>query len=105
MKALLYFLGITALIANATDLLSTLVGLGIGAAKELNPMYLRLGAENFFLLKIAVMIPIALGLLLTTKYPKHANMNLFWAILFVCLITVFTFATINNIGVILSCHI
>lgn len=113
MKSLIYFLGIGAIIANTLDLLTTLIALSLGCI-ELNNLFYTLGAPLFFLIKIILpMTIICTGLILTTKYPNYPNdlkssrfkLHIFFTVLFVCLIAVFSFAVINNIGVILQCHV
>jgi hypothetical protein len=102
MRGPIYFLGISAIIANATDLISTLVALSLGAI-ELNTLYNTLGPLEFFLVKIFLpMTTIVAAMYLCTR-SKNIHLQTGCVILLVILIVVFAFATINNIGVILSC--
>jgi hypothetical protein len=103
MRLPIYFLGIAAIIANATDLLTTLIALTLKAGVELNGLYYTLGPLGFFLVKIFLpMTTIGAGLILATKY-KFSGVSTGFGVLFIALTIIFAFATINNIGVILSC--
>jgi len=98
----LFYLGIAAIVANATDLLTTLIALTLKTVVELNGLYYTLGPLGFFLVKIFLpMAAICAGLLLISKYPRNIQLQAFWCVFYICLIAVFAFATINTIGVIL----
>jgi hypothetical protein len=102
MRGPIYLLGVAAIIANATDLLSTLIALSLGAV-ELNTLYTTLGPLGFFMLKIFLpTCTIAAGLCLVSKNPKNRDINLMFTVIFICVIAIFAFATINNIGVIIN---
>jgi hypothetical protein len=102
MRLPIYFLGIAAIIANATDLLTTLIALTLKAGVELNGLYYTLGPLGFFLVKIFLpMTTIVAAMYLCTR-SKNIHLQTGCVILLVILIVVFAFATINNIGIILN---
>jgi hypothetical protein len=96
MKGLVYLLGISAIVANATDLLSTLLGLTLGS-QELNPLYYTLGPVGFFLMKIILpMLTIVSAMVLCHYVPQ---LKVGCSILLGVVTLVFALATINNLVV------
>ena len=99
MKGLIYLLGIALLVANAVDMITTYIGISLGAT-ELNPLY-HMRPLLFFLIKVVLpLIIVSLGVISLKYFKSSAN---YVVLIFTMLTGIYLFCIINNIGVILRC--